>query len=306
MNGFFIYRTGGRSGGPLGCFSLLLIWGVVITLISGGARLSGLSFGVQLFAFVVAWFVWSGLNSHLGRASGRGPSPAANPFPFSASMSPMERALAAGQQQLALFFASARLGIHVARADGQIGPQEIGAIGAYFGSLGWSRQSLLVLMEDLQHFLNYGDDEHALTEAAQVVRRTASTQSELEAVAFMVSMVACADGILHRTERHALEQIRLLLGLSAAQMESALRSAQGAYRSSGQPAPRTVPRTDEHLATLGLAPGATQTDIRKAYLELARKYHPDKVEHMGEDFRKAAEERFKSIQTAYESLRRTE
>jgi DnaJ-class molecular chaperone len=30
------------------------------------------------------------------------------------------------------------------------------------------------------------------------------------------------------------------------------------------------------------------------------------VEHMGEDFRKAAEERFKSIQTAYESLRRTE
>ena len=135
------------------------------------------------------------------------------------------------------------------------------------------------------------------------MRKSVSSPSELEAVAFMVSMVACADGILRESEKLALEQIRLLLGLTAMQMDGALKSARASYRSArGGRAPKATSKSD-HLETLGLAPGATQPEIRKAYLDLARKYHPDKVEHMGEEFRNVAEERFKSIQAAYEALR---
>lgn len=54
---------------------------------------------------------------------------------------------------------------------------------------------------------------------------------------------------------------------------------------------------------LGIAPGASQKDIKQAYRLLAGKYHPDKVAHLGDEFKALAEERFKDIQQAYSELR---
>jgi len=48
---------------------------------------------------------------------------------------------------------------------------------------------------------------------------------------------------------------------------------------------------------------ASQEDIKKAYRQLAGKYHPDKVEHLGDEFKALAEKRFKEIQQAYQELR---
>jgi DnaJ like chaperone protein len=53
---------------------------------------------------------------------------------------------------------------------------------------------------------------------------------------------------------------------------------------------------------LGLAPGAPPEKIKRAYRELASKYHPDKVSHLGEEFKDLAERRFKEIQQAYNEL----
>ena len=49
---------------------------------------------------------------------------------------------------------------------------------------------------------------------------------------------------------------------------------------------------------------ASQEEIKQAFRQLAGKYHPDKVEHLGAEFKTLAEERFKEIQRAYEQLRR--
>ena len=56
-------------------------------------------------------------------------------------------------------------------------------------------------------------------------------------------------------------------------------------------------------AVLGIAPGASKEEIRAAYRQLAGKYHPDKVQHLGEEFQQLAEKRFKDIQAAYDRLR---
>ncbi len=47
---------------------------------------------------------------------------------------------------------------------------------------------------------------------------------------------------------------------------------------------------------------ASAVEIKQAYRELAGKYHPDKLEHLGEEFKELAERRFKEIQKAYQEL----
>ncbi|GAB6909065.1 DnaJ domain protein [Desulfosarcina cetonica] len=56
-------------------------------------------------------------------------------------------------------------------------------------------------------------------------------------------------------------------------------------------------------AILEITPGASKEEIKAAYRRLAGKYHPDKVQHLGEEFQRLAEKRFKEIQTAYDRLR---
>lgn len=55
---------------------------------------------------------------------------------------------------------------------------------------------------------------------------------------------------------------------------------------------------------LEVSPDATDEAIKKAYRDLAIKYHPDKVTHLGENVRKASEEKFKKLSEAYESIKK--
>ncbi|MDJ0665733.1 MAG: DnaJ domain-containing protein [Desulfobacterales bacterium] len=69
-------------------------------------------------------------------------------------------------------------------------------------------------------------------------------------------------------------------------------------------APADDDGADNPHRVLGVAPGASQDDIRRAYRRLAAQYHPDKVAHLGADLRQLAEQKFKAIQAAYEMLKR--
>ena len=53
---------------------------------------------------------------------------------------------------------------------------------------------------------------------------------------------------------------------------------------------------------LGVAGNASKVEVKKAYRDLVSKYHPDKVEHLGEDLKKHAEEKFIEINQAYEKI----
>jgi DnaJ like chaperone protein len=54
---------------------------------------------------------------------------------------------------------------------------------------------------------------------------------------------------------------------------------------------------------LGVGRNASAEEIKSAYKSLANQYHPDKVLHLGEEFRELAEMRFKEIQKAYNELK---
>ncbi len=53
---------------------------------------------------------------------------------------------------------------------------------------------------------------------------------------------------------------------------------------------------------LGINRGASVDEIKRAYRKLAGKYHPDKVNHLGNEFKGLAEKKFKEIQEAYAEL----
>lgn len=60
---------------------------------------------------------------------------------------------------------------------------------------------------------------------------------------------------------------------------------------------------DRYYEILGLSPGASPEDIKNAYRKLSKEYHPDLVSHLGEEFRKIAEEKMKDINMAYNHLK---
>ena len=47
---------------------------------------------------------------------------------------------------------------------------------------------------------------------------------------------------------------------------------------------------------------ATDDEVRSAYRKMALKHHPDRVATLGEDVRKAAEEKFQKINNAKERI----
>ena len=49
---------------------------------------------------------------------------------------------------------------------------------------------------------------------------------------------------------------------------------------------------------------ANNDEVKKAYRDMAKKHHPDKVAHLGDDIRKSATEKFQKISAAYEEIKK--
>ena len=99
-----------------------------------------------------------------------------------------------------------------------------------------------------------------------------------------------ADGHVHPEEVNAIGIISKYLGISQKDFESIqamfYKSTNGAYK------------------ILEINPTASDDEVKKAYRKMAVKYHPDKVQHLGDDFQKMAEEKFKTLNEAYQHIKR--
>jgi hypothetical protein len=84
------------------------------------------------------------------------------------------------------------------------------------------------------------------------------------------------------------------MGGNGSHKEESFGTGSPPHREEGRKDPWTV---------LGVPKDASQEKIKQAYRQLANRYHPDKVSHLGDEFRNLAERRFKEIQEAYEHLR---
>lgn len=101
--------------------------------------------------------------------------------------------------------------------------------------------------------------------------------------------IANADGDFCKQEKDVLESIATAIHLNSADTASVIsmyyRDKASAY------------------TVLEVSPTATNDEIKSAYRRMAMKYHPDKVATLGPDVQKAAEEKFRKIQEAYETIK---
>ncbi len=66
---------------------------------------------------------------------------------------------------------------------------------------------------------------------------------------------------------------------------------------------RTKNQHADPFEILGVAKNANAAEIKKAYHEALSKYHPDKVEHLGDEIKQVAREKTVQIQRAYEQIK---
>ena len=55
---------------------------------------------------------------------------------------------------------------------------------------------------------------------------------------------------------------------------------------------------------LEIDPSCNNDELKKGYRKMANKYHPDKVSHLGDDLQRIAEDKFKAVNNAYQTIKK--
>lgn len=112
--------------------------------------------------------------------------------------------------------------------------------------------------------------------------------------------VAWADGVFDPGEERLLRQIGRDLGIRAGDAASIAAM----FRRRNAEAKAREDAADDYRI-LGIEKGATDDEVRKAYRRMAMKCHPDKVAHLGPEFQRDAEAKFRRVNEAYERIKKS-
>jgi DnaJ like chaperone protein len=174
----------------------------------------------------------------------------------------------------------------IMKADGQPLKVELEYIKTFF-SRQFGPQFLNSHLQTLKHFLN--SPHIPLEQICNDIKMRTQVEVRIQLLHYLFG-IAKADGHVAEAELQLLRRIGALLEIPASDFES-IKSM--FYREVN---------ADYHV--LGLEPTATEEEIKKAYRQMAVRYHPDKVSHMGEEYQKGAKEKFQQLQDAYDNIKK--
>lgn len=171
------------------------------------------------------------------------------------------------------------------KADGKILRSELDYVKRFlvqnFGEEG-AQEALGVLKEILKRDI-------PVEEVCEQIAAHVDYSSRLQLLDFLNSL-AYADGAIDPAEERLLDLIALKLRITASDKDS-LRAM--------------FKNTREDLyKILEIKSDATDEQVKKAYRKMAVKYHPDKVAYLGDEVKKAANEKFQKLVDAYDKIKK--
>lgn len=172
----------------------------------------------------------------------------------------------------------------VMKADGRVTRLELGHVREFYARQ-FGPEHAAELLRLLRDVLKR---EIPLREVCEQVRANMPHPMRLQLMHYLIAL-ANADGQVDRAEEELLHRIASYLGIN----EKDLGSMHAMFR---RPAPSTA------YQILEVEPSASDDEVKKAYRRMVMKHHPDKVGHLGEEFQKAAAEKFRKVQEAYERI----
>jgi DnaJ like chaperone protein len=173
----------------------------------------------------------------------------------------------------------------VMKADGKVVKSELDYVKQFFvKQFGQesAKEALLLLKDILKQDIMVRD-------ICVQISKNMDYSSRLQLLHLLFN-VSLADGNINKAEIDLIEKMSGALSISSSDFLS-IRNM-------------FIPETDSSYKILEIEPSASNEDVKKAYRKMAMKYHPDKVSHLGDDFRKTADEKFKKVNEAYDKIKK--
>jgi DnaJ like chaperone protein len=173
----------------------------------------------------------------------------------------------------------------VMKADQKVMRSELDFVRQFFSrQFGEShtKERMLIFREILKQ-------EIAIGEVCGQIRHNVDGPSKLQLLHLLFGLAA-SDGHPGEQELTVISQIAHLIGVNMRDFES-LKAM-------------FVVDVNSSYKILEIEQTVTDEEVKKAYRRMAVKYHPDKVHHLGEEYHKDAQEKFKKINDAYEKIKK--
>lgn len=145
-----------------------------------------------------------------------------------------------------------------------------------------SREMLLTLRDYLKQ-------EHNLYEVCRNLRNRMGYSQRLELV-HILFRISRADGDVSDAEVNIIQIVSNQIGVSTPDYLS-LKAM-------------FVSSADADFKILDVSPNATEAEVKKAYRDLAKRFHPDRLQGLSETEKTAASEKFVRVQKAYENIKK--
>lgn len=174
----------------------------------------------------------------------------------------------------------------VIKADGKVNQRELDYVRSYFVRA-YGKERANATFRTFNEVIK-NREVSAQRICSFLVHRT-RYEVRLQILHFLFS-IAQADGAASEAEVSKIAEIAGYLRLGPHDFESIkamfFKSADTAYK------------------ILEIEKSATDAEVKKAFRTMAKKYHPDKLQHMDEAYQKGAQEKFTKVQEAYDTIQK--
>lgn len=173
----------------------------------------------------------------------------------------------------------------VIKADGKVDQRELNYVRNQFVSLYGKQRA----NNAFKLFKGIVRKQVSTRQVCIQIREHMSHASRLQLIHFLFG-IAKADGIVTDQEIDVIRRISGYLYINQRDFESIKAMfydlKENAYK------------------ILEIEKTATDSEVKKAFRKMAKKYHPDKIQDLGEEHKQGAKEKFLNIQKAYETIKK--